>query len=280
VANSVGYYNLGLQKGEHQLKISFVGYKPSIIQLNMQKDSSITFELIPMLLGEVNVLAKEEDIVHQTFSGKLYLPIKRLEQLPFFVGETDVIKAISNLPGVTGGREGLSDIYVRGGDNDQNLFLLDGTPVYGIHHAGGMVSVFNADALRSIDFYKGGFPAHFGGRISSISDIRLKEGNNLKMHKVLSIGLLSSRFEIDGPMKNKNNTYFLAFRTVYWEIINLKKNYLYRTNKPKLRAMSSDPELQEIYIPNYNFSDINAKFTHLFKDNSKVALSFFGGAIL
>ena len=129
------------------------------------------------------------------------LPIQTIKSLPAFLGEVDVLKAIQLLPGVQAGNEGSSGFYVRGGGPDQNLILLDGVPVYNASHLFGFFSVFNADAIRSVELVKGGFPARYGGRLSSVLDINMKEGNKNKLHGEVGIGLIASRLTLEGPIQ-------------------------------------------------------------------------------
>jgi len=147
------------------------------------------------------------------------VPVTLIKKVPTIFGENDVLKVLQLLPGVQGGVEGSAGFYVRGGGPDENLFLLDGIPVYNVNHLGGMFSVFNADAIKNVTLYKGSFPARFGGRLSSVLDIRMYDGNNKKLKGNVSVGLISSKFNLEGPLFSEKTTFNISARRTYYDIL-------------------------------------------------------------
>ena len=219
ITNEYGFYSLTVPiRDSLKISVSFIGYKPLIIRVKPKYNKQEDFYLIPgITLGTVTVYAtKEENIVTRPETGVVRLPMKTIKTLPNLFGEVDIIKAYQLTPGVQSGGEAKSNLYVRGGSPDQNLILLDDVPLYYVAHFGGFLSVFNADAINDVKLIKGGFPAHYGSRLSSVLDIRMKEGNMQKLSIQGSIGLLSSKISIEAPIiKNK-----LSF------IVSARKNLL------------------------------------------------------
>jgi len=183
-ANEYGFYSLTLPAGELHLQVSYVGYAPYRDTFQLAANLSMNISLVPSLeIDEVVITTnRPQDVVEDVQMSSISIPVKEIKSIPMFMGEADVIKTIQLMPGVQSGTEGTSGIYVRGGGPDQNLFLLDGVPIYNANHLFGMFSVFNPDAISNITLTKGGFPAHYGGRLSSVVDIRMKEGNMNRTH--------------------------------------------------------------------------------------------------
>ena len=201
ISNAYGFYSLTVPAGKVQLRVSFVGYNEQVLPLYAPADTSINFQLITENdLQEVIVTAQSLK-QKTTFSGHEQIDMQTVRALPAFAGEQDVLKSLTVLPGVQQGYEGSAGVFVRGGSSDQNLILLDGVPVYNATHLFGFVSVFTPEALQSVDFYKGGFPARYGGRLSSVIDVRMKEGNKNHPETDLTIGPVTSVFTRQGPMK-------------------------------------------------------------------------------
>ena len=174
-ANTYGFYSLTLPEGIYQITYSFLGYDVEVVEINFDKDvkKNVQFKSSSTLINEV-VVSSEKNVVQETTTSTINIPIKQIKKIPALLGEVDILKAIQLLPGVQSS-EGSSGFYVRGGGPDQNLILLDGVPVYNASHLGGLFSVFNADAIKSVRLIKGGFPARFGGRLSSVLQIDMKE---------------------------------------------------------------------------------------------------------
>jgi hypothetical protein len=207
VSNLYGFYSLTLPKGAVQLQYSYVGYTPQTLQFDLAKDTVINILLSEnTMLQEVTVVGtRQVSGVHTSQMGAIEIPVAQIKTIPSLFGETDLVKALQLLPGVQAGAEGFTGFYVRGGGPDENLFLLDGVPIYNINHMGGFFSVFNTDAIKNVTLYKGGFPARFGSRLSSVLDIRMNDGNNKKIHGNVSIGLITSKINLEGPLFSEKN---------------------------------------------------------------------------
>jgi len=272
VSNSFGFYSLTLPRGTVEINYSYVGYVPKTIQLDLSKDTIINVLLNKNnVLQEVVVTASPQEIgVRGTQMSAINVPITQIRAVPALLGETDVIKALQLLPGVQAGTEGFTGFYVRGGGPDENLFLLDGVPLYDINHLGGFFSVFNADAIKSVTLYKGGFPARFGSRLSSVVDIRMKDGNNKRLHGNIAIGLLSAKANLEGPLFSEKTTFNISARRTYYDIL----------AQPLLALISSgnsDNDNQTKARAGYYFYDLNAKISHQLSDKDRLYLSFYMG---
>lgn len=257
IANEYGFYSLTVKTNDSlELFISFLGYKPLNLKILQKHKKQLNFYLIPgITLGTVTISAtKEENIVTRTETGVVRLPMKTIKTLPNLFGEVDIVKAYQLTPGVQSGGEAKSNLYVRGGSPDQNLILLDDVPLYYVAHFGGFLSVFNADAINDVKLIKGGFPARYGSRLSSVLDIRMKEGNMQKLSVQGTIGLLSSKISIEAPIiKNK-----LSF------IVSARKNLL-----PIFKLMGTGLS--------YNFYDLNAKLNYRLSSKDKLFFSYYMG---
>jgi len=263
--NSYGYYSLTVPKGMVKLSVSYVGYQNTTLELFIDKDSMINFSLYPITKEIQEVVVNQNIPLHQqVLMGKTTVPIQTVNSIPSFVGISDLMKAITFLPGISSGREGYSDIYVRGGDRGQNLILLDGMKLYNTNHVGGFVSLFNSHIIKNIDVYKGGFPARYGGRASSIIDISTREGNQNELHGKVNIGILNSGGLIEGPLTDKVN-FILAARTTYYDLLNMQARRSYKNT-----GMGS-------YF-SYTFYDINSKISWQPSDRNKLFLSIFAAS--
>ena len=261
VTNTYGFYSITLEDSA-ALRVTFVGYNPQQKRLSIDQNITLNFDLEPGALLEEVVITADEAIETLPQMSTITVPIEQIKQLPVLMGETDILKTIQLLPGIQGGNEGTSGVYVRGGGPDQNLILIDGVPVYNASHLFGFFSVFNADAINNVSVMKGGFPARYGGRLSSVIDISMKEGNNQKITGKGSIGLISSKFTIEGPIKNENTSFIVSARRTYIDLL----------TRPIIRA-SSDGDV----VAGYFFEDLNAKINHRFSDRDRLYLSFYGG---
>ncbi|MBC5993523.1 TonB-dependent receptor [Pontibacter cellulosilyticus] len=260
-SNAYGFYSLQTTAGQPQLQIRYLGYTPLQIQLApITQDTVIIWKLQANAnqLSEVAVTAEKITDLQQ--ANRLSMRSHEIKQLPRFMGEADAIKALQLMPGVQEGREGSSDLIVRGGSPDQNLILLDGVPVYNVSHLLGTFSVFNPDAIKNVDLIKGGFPAPYGGRLSSVIDVQLKEGNNKHFAGEGAVGLISSKLLLEGPIKNDKTSFLIAGRRTYLDLLAMAA-----------AAMSGES------IPHYNFGDLNAKVNHTFSAKDRIYLSLYGG---
>src|SRR5688572_12883689 len=219
--NNYGFFTITIKTGTIQLLVSYSGYKTKELNFDQQTDQTVNIKLSAANdLQEVVVMAKKQlPTEQQTQMSKVVVPVTLIKSMPRFLGETDVLKTLQLLPGVAQGAEGTSGVLVRGGSPDQNLILLDGTPVYNPSHLFGIFSTFNADALKNVELYKGGFPARFGGRLSSVIDLVMKDGNMKKIHGEGSIGILTSRLTLEGPLKKDKTSFLVSGRRTYFDLL-------------------------------------------------------------
>ncbi len=263
VSNTFGFYSLTLPAGEVTIQVSFVGYQPQEKTLYLDQNVSLNFDLAAGKTLEEVVITYEEEIENSPQMSTIDVPVEQIKDLPVLMGEADILKALQLLPGIQSGSEGSSGVYVRGGDPDQNLILLDGVPVYNVSHLFGFFSVFNPDAINQVKVVKGGFPARYGGRLSSVIDISMKEGNNQHFAGEGSIGLISSKLTVEGPIgKQKKTSYILSGRRTYIDLL----------TRPIIRAASDGEE-----TAGYYFYDLNGKINHRFSDKDRLFLSFYNG---
>lgn len=230
----------------------------------MEKDTLITVELSPSgLLKDIVIEGERSDPIQEiTAMGAINVPLREIKNLPALLGEVDIFKIIQLLPGVQSGVEGASGLYVRGGSPDQNLILLDGVPVYNASHLFGFFSVFNDGAINNVELTKGGFPARYGGRLSSVIDITMKEGSMKEFKGEGSIGLIASKLTVEGPIKKDKTSFLLSGRRTYLDLI----------ARPIIRNQTGGQD-----DVGYFFYDINAKINHIFNDKNRLYLSYYGG---
>lgn len=220
--NNFGFYSLTLPTSDDsiELRVSYVGYSTFSKKIKPDRDASIDIALDNASnLKEVVITSQKDAVQTRTQMSTIDLPISTIKALPAFLGEADIMKAIQLLPGVQGGSEGSSGLYVRGGSPDQNLILLDGVPVYNASHLFGFFSVFNTDAVKSVEVIKGGFPARYGGRLSSVIDINMKDGDKNKIHGEGGIGIIASRLTLEGPIQKGKSSFMISGRRTYVDVI-------------------------------------------------------------
>lgn len=258
--NPYGFYSITLPAGETELSFSYLGYTTRQYKLELSKDT-----LINVLMQDNNQLEevviisdKAEAGITATQMGAQEIPIAQIKNTPSILGEADVMKTIQLMPGVQAGVEGSAGLYVRGGGPDQNLILLDGVPVYNVDHLFGFFSVFTPEAVKKVTLFKSSFPARFGGRLSSVVDVRSNDGDMKKYHGTLSVGLLSSKIQLEGPIIRDKTSFNISARRSYIDLI----------AKP---FMPKDDKIS------YYFYDINAKINHKFSDRSRLFLNFYNG---
>lgn len=257
-ANVYGFFSLTLAKDSVRIRISYVGYEPQNFVFLLKKDTVIKAELKSTLLEEVVVSSSEDEAIQQrTSMGTIDLPVAQIKAMPAFMGEVDVLKVLQLMPGVQSGSEGSSGLYVRGGGPDQNLMLLDGVPVYNASHLFGFFSVFNADAINHVELIKGGFPARYGGRLSSVVDIRMKEGNTKALKGEGSVGLIASKLTLEGPINSKTS-FIISGRRTYIDLL-------------------ARPFMSSAQLFGYYFYDLNVKINHRFNDRNWLYLSTYAG---
>lgn len=263
VTNNYGFFTLTLPADSVELLVTYVGYKTQVFKLDLNKNIQLDIPLQHSVdLKEVEVSAdKLENISDEVQMSKIDLPVEQIKNLPALLGEKDVLKAIQLLPGVQKGSEGSSGIYVRGGGPDQNLIILDDATVYNATHLFGFFSLFNGDALKSVELTKGGFPARYGGRLSSVIEMQMKDGNKEKIHSEVGIGLISSRFTIEGPIIKNKASFLISARRTYIDIL----------AQPFIRAATDGVKT------GYYFYDLNAKLNYVLNYKNKLYLSGYFG---
>ncbi len=221
ITNVYGFYSLTLPPGSYTLEYNYVGYSKELKKLELRQDQKLNVSLQPadVQLEEVVVSTEREDAnVSEVNMGREKLSITTVQKLPAFFGEVDVLKSIQLLPGVQNAGEGTTGLFVRGGSADQNLILLDEATVYNASHFLGFFSVFNPDAIKNLEIYKGGIPPRFGGRLSSILDIQMKDGNDKNYVFSGGIGSISSRLTAEGPLVKDRSSFILSGRRTYADL--------------------------------------------------------------
>jgi hypothetical protein len=259
-ANSYGFYSFTQKQDTVTLRFSYVGYQTQIHQFYLSGDTTLNIYLGAAVdLQEFEVVGNTTKQVHEvTQMSTIDVSMEKVKSLPVLLGEKDVLKTIQLLPGVQSGSEGASGIYVRGGGPDQNLILIDGVPVYNASHLFGFFSVFNADAINNVQLIKGGFPARYGGRLSSVIDIRMKEGNMKEFKGEGSVGIISSKLTLEGPIIKDKTSFIVSGRRTYLDAL-------------------VRPFMNDLANGGYYFYDLNAKVNHQFSDKSRLYLSSYLG---
>ena len=219
--NPFGFYSITLPAGATELSFSYLGYEQQTCRFRLEKDTLLNIRLqTNNQLEEVVVLSeKREAGIHSTGMGAIDIPMKQIRNTPAILGEADLLKTIQLMPGVQAGIEGFSGLYVRGGGPDQNLILLDGIPIYNADHLLGVFSIFTPEAMKKVTLFKGSFPARYGGRLSSIVDIRTNDGDMQNYHGTVSVGLLTSKLHLEGPILKDKTSFCLTGRRTYLDLI-------------------------------------------------------------
>lgn len=266
--NNYGFYSLTLKEGTYKIVYNYLGYQDQAFEIKFDKDINLNVDLSEGIeLKEVVVSAEKEERaknVEGTQMGTVSLPVENVKKLPALFGEVDILKTLQLLPGVRGGGEGTSGFYVRGGGPDQNLILLDEAVVYNSGHLLGFFSVFNSDAIKNTTLIKGGMPANFGGRLSSVLDIQMKDGNMKEYSAEGGIGLISSRLTLQGPIVKNKTSFIVSGRRTY--IGDLLQGAISKSS---------------FAGSNYYFYDLNAKINHKFSDKDRLFFSaYFGRDVL
>lgn len=261
--NTYGFFSLGLTEGNHLLEVTFLGFQKETIQLNLNANRQLEIYLKEMVVEEKAVVISAEKTEHTTSTevGTIHLDMDQVKKLPVLLGEVDILKTISLLPGVQSAGEGNAGFYVRGGGIDQNLILLDNATVYNASHLFGFFSVFNADAIKNLELIKGGVPAQYGTRLSSVLDINLKEGNYKTFHAKGGIGTIASRLTIEGPIKKDTGSF----------IISVRRTYIDALVRPFIKPTSN------FAGTGYYFYDLNAKFNYRLTQRDQIFLSGYFG---
>jgi len=261
-SNAYGFYSLTIPEGNYTLQVSFIGYETTKQKIEATSSQAISISLIESSeqLDEVIVRGEAANAnVERVEMGMATLPVKTIKKLPAFMGEVDIIKTIQLLPGIQSGGEASSGLYVRGGGPDENLMLLDEAPVYNASHLMGFFSVFNSDAIKDIQVYKSGIPAQYGGKGSSVIDIRQKDGNSQRFGFEGGIGNLSSRLTLEGPIIKDKWSFIVAGRRTYYDVLG--------------KTIGLD-ELQENKL---YFYDLNGKSNLIINNKNRIYISGYIG---
>ena len=256
--NDYGFFSLTIPKVNAVLRVSYFGLQTKFIEAQIDKDEQNVALFTVKEMEEVVVNAKRQ--IENSNSGTIELQMDKMDKLPMIFGEKDVLRVLQLLPGIKSGGEASSGIYVRGGEPDQNLILLDGVPIYNASHLFGFFSTFNSDAISNVTMIKGGFPARYGGRASSVLDMRMKEGNLKDFNVEGSIGVIASRLLVEGPIKKDKTSFCFSARRTYIDAL----------FRPFLIAM-------EGVDAGYFFHDFNAKIQHKINDKHHLYISGYFG---
>ena len=261
--NRYGFFSLTLPADGRQVAFRYVGYRTRLDTLRLRRDTMRTVALQPTAVAGEEVVVEagrdEPRTEESTRMSTAEVSVEQIESLPALAGEVDVLKVLQLLPGVKGGKEGTGGLHVRGGGPSQNLILLDGVPVYNASHLFGFLSVFNSDAIQNVELTKGGFPARYGGRLSSVVEIQMKEGNQNEYAAQGAVGLLSSKLTVEGPIIEDKTSFMVSGRRTYADLV----------AKPLIPDDAANPTAY--------FYDLNAKVNHTFSPQDRVYLSLYTG---
>lgn len=257
--NNYGFYSLTQSADTIDFFVSYVGYIPYRMKFLLTKDTTITVELETVELETVVITDQQsEKISEGTQMSTVSIPVEQIKSIPALLGEKDVLKVVQLMPGVHSGSEGSSGFYVRGGGADQNLIILDDATVYNAYHLFGFFSIFNGDALKSVELTKGGFPARYGGRLSSVLEMQMKEGNKQEFHGEAGIGLISSRATFEGPIVKGRSSFLVSGRRTYLDAL----------------TYPLQPDDEKV---GYFFHDFNAKVNYELNPKNRIYLSGYFG---
>lgn len=263
-SNGYGFYSISVPQGKYTLKVSYLGFETQLLDIDAMTDKKMNIEMLPKSAVKKEIVIKDkrrDENVKSTEMGMHQLSMENVKKLPVIMGEVDVLKSLQLLPGVSSAGEGQSGFYVRGGGPDQNLILLDDAAVYNAGHLFGFFSVFNGDAIKNVTLIKGAAPANYGGRLSSVVDITMKEGNNKKYQVEGGIGLIASRLSIQGPILKNKASFMVSARRTYVDA--LIKPFVNKEN-----SLSGS---------GYYFYDLNAKMNYLISKKDRLYLSAYLG---
>ena len=262
-SNNFGFFSLNVKQLPCQIIISYIGYKSDTMTIS-EAHHPLKIYLKPNSKNLKEVVVKQtKSLIQKAEMGTLEIPIDQIKQLPAIGGEVDVLKAFQLMPGIQGGSEGTSGLYIRGGTPDQNLILLDDVPMYYVNHIGGFVSVFDVNAINSIKLVKGGFPARYGGRLSSVVDIRMKNGNATKLKGEYGLGILTSKLFLEGPLGKRKKTKFMISGR--------------RCNLDLATRLSTKMASGSEYSAGYTFYDLYGKIVHNINDRNNLSLTLYQG---
>ena len=261
-SNEYGFYVMQIPYSD-TVNVIFSGYGYAYDTLHIispTSEESYNPEMIKITVLE-DVIVRADRLTQDVQMSTIQVTAKEVKAVPILLGEKDLFKTLMLMPGVQSGNEGTSGIYVRGGGPDQNLIILDEATIYNANHLLGFFSIFNGDAIKSVELVKGGFPARYGGRLSSVIDVHMKEGNKTEYHGEGGIGIISSHLMVEGPIVKNKASFMISGRTTYFDLL----------ARPLMKILS--PETSA----GYYFFDLNAKFNYDFGDKNKLYLSAYFG---
>lgn len=269
MSSEAGFFSMILTGDTNIITVYYPGFMLKTDTLAADRNYFVVYELVPLVtnLSEAHILPNLrpiDAIVNKGKTDEHYVSQAKVRNFPHLLGEPDIMRVMSTFPGVLGGSEGMLGMYIRGGASDQNLVLLDDVPVFNSNHLYGIFSVFNDDAVKSAVLSKGSFPARYGGRLSSVVNVQTKEGNNFRVKGAVSVGLLSSKVFLEGPLIRDRTTFTFAFRRSYLDFL---------ANPISKLFLFNDSLQNNIYY----FWDLNARITHKFSYRSRLSLSFYSG---
>jgi len=260
--NNYGFYTIRNVGSKSAIQATYTGFKSDVKYISLVNDTVLNFKINPVKeLKEVVVVYSKYRNSVNTPLGLTTIPVKQLTLIPA-LGESDLIKSIQSQAGIKGGVEGSAGIFVRGGSGGENLFMLDDVPLYNVSHLYGFFSVFNSSAVKDIKLLKGCFPARYGGRVSSVIDVRSLDGNNKTLKGEISLGFISSKFTLEGPLFSDKTTFMVSGRRSYFDIYS---------------GALKNSKLLDQDFPDYYFYDLNARLTHTFSQRDKIYLSIYKG---
>ncbi len=264
--NLYGFYSITLEEGTYNFVYSYIGYETQQFQIELNEDltHSVSLSESGVMRDEIVIKGEREDKnIEGTEMGTVELSVDKIKKIPALLGEVDVLRTIQLLPGVMSAGEGNSGFYVRGGGPDQNLILLDEAIVYNPGHLFGFFSVFNSDAVKSATLTKGGMPARYGGRLSSVLDVSMKDGNTKDYHATGGIGLISSRLTLEGPLVKDKSAFMIAARRTYIDVL--------------LQPLFNTERFEDFKGNGYYFYDLNTKLNYTFSEKDRIFLSGYFG---
>ena len=263
ISNSYGFFSLQLPRDSVFLAVSYMGKESQRHDLLLTTNRTLNFMLEDYELETVDIIADEISRIEQeTQMSQVDVPVDQIKKAPALMGEVDALKTLQLLPGVQSGSEGGTGLYVRGGGPDQNLILLDGVPLYYVSHLGGLFSIFNADALNHVSLTKGGFPARYGGRLSSVLDVHMKEGNMKELKAELMVGILTAKLAVQGPLKKDKTSYMFSIRRSYFDLF----------SRALTKAASQGNALFGVV-----YYDLNFKLNHIISEKDRIYFSSYFG---
>lgn len=263
--NEYGFYSYTAAQGVHRITISYIGYQPSILSIVLRRDTTVNIQLVSNLnISEVIISDKQNKFTQNNLDNRFELSPSEIAKLPLMLGEPDVIKAVQLLPGVQACNEANGGLMVRGGSTDGNLILLDDIPIFNVSHLWGLFSVFDPNVIKSIQFYNGNFPSKFGGRTSSVLNLRLKDGNKYEYHGDVSIGAVSSKLLLEGPIIKEKISFLFSARRTY---LDLPLTLIQKFQHPDF----------ESYKKGYYFYDLIGKISWNFSPKDKLFFSVYNG---